>query len=108
MLLDTVDFAFGSDSSVNLKDCIDEIRDRTDTRGTKVTKQAAIPKANSLNRTQKLIDAKKKKEKVAALERQKKEKAALEQQQMMDSVAFSQGVGSVPYGLPCLAVTRRN
>ena len=26
----------------------------------------------------------------------------------MDSVAYSQGVGSVPYGLPCLAVTRRN
>ena len=26
----------------------------------------------------------------------------------MDSMAYSQGVGSVPYGLPCLAVTRRN
>ena len=26
----------------------------------------------------------------------------------MDSMAYSQGVGSVPYGLPCVAVTRRN
>ena len=27
---------------------------------------------------------------------------------MLDNMAYTQGVGSVPYGFPCLAVTRRN
>ena len=53
----------------------------------------------------------------------RKRRQALEYQEMMDRMAYTQGgksmhklwhnpplyiVGSVPYGLPCLAVTRRN
>lgn len=60
------------------------------------------------SKTEKAIRVAKKMQARECMLRRKKQKAEQEHREMLDRMAYTQGAGSVPYGLPCLAVTRRN
>ena len=107
ILVDTVDFAFGANSGVNLKDAIKTLGEPKNKKSQRVDKLLQKLKEEDKKAQN---EKNRKRAKIAAeiKQRREQEKAKQEQQQLLESMAYSQGVGSVPYGLPCLAVTRRS
>ena len=101
VLVDTVDFAFGAASPIGLKDALHNMD--------------PLLKQN-LGTAKRLISEKRRKVKADARrkfaeklkQRKEREEMAQQKRAAIDQLSYSQGVGSVPYGLPCLAVTRRN
>ena len=103
VLIDTVDFAFGAAQTGSLKDTIQEIASAGD-----YARKPRSAYKRPYQPTKDAIRAAKKKKAMEDQRRKKKQQAEQEHQMMLDNMAYTQGVGSVPYGLPCLAVTRRN
>ena len=100
VLIDTVDFAFGSNqpTPADLKKAMANMK------AASKRLNISTEKANRKKEEARLRQSKREK----LREKRRMERQALKQKAYMDSMAYSQGVGSVPYGLPCVAVTRRN